>query len=121
MAISTDIEEQTEDNTSSEDLYEVDHKTWIAQKCTEMGFPVAGFAEDIYEDAVIIIPPLFRFDWGKRNPVIGRVLDVRRDYDRVINIVLQIEDGTQVAMTYGNTYPCYFALPEDSEGTFPPQ
>lgn len=99
------------------DLHDVDHDLWVANEARRMGFPVAGTMADLYEDAVILIPGLFKFDWGRNKVKIGRVIHISsgRGYD-VVSFVIQTEDGTQVPCHYGRTYDCFFALPEDSEG-----
>ena len=110
MKISTDLEEPTDEK------YEVDHDVWVAQEARKHGFPIAGTVQDIYEDAVILIPALFKFDWGPKKVKIGRVIHIERELGyQVMSFVIQLEDGTQVPCTYGNGYDCFFALPEDTE------
>jgi len=100
----------------------------IARECTRMGFPVAGFLHEIYEDAVIIIPGTFMFDWKKKKPHLGRVLSVKKktthhyDYDEdesfsngLVEFVLLTAEGLQVSLSWGEGHTVYFALPEDSE------
>jgi hypothetical protein len=115
-----EIQDQTEETVEKEDLYEIDHEIWLAREVNNLGFPVAGFIHEIYLDAVVLIAPLFRFDWGKRNVKVGRVisLDATTHRDDVCHFVLLLEDGTQVPCSYGGTYPCYFALPENTQDLF---
>lgn len=117
MKISTDVQEPTDD------LYDVDDDMWIAKKVAELGFPIAGTVQDLYEDAVICIPPMFKFDWKPNRVKIGRVIHIERDLGyQVMSFVLLMEDGTQVPCSYGISYDCFFALPEDSEGfAMPPK
>ena len=111
MCINTTIIEETED------LYEVNGDRWVSQKAEEHGFPVAGFVGDIYEDAVLLIGPMFKFDWKPAKILIGRVIHVSNTEKEspLVKFVLLTEGGTQIPCTYSNSYPCYFALPEDSE------
>lgn len=114
------IIEQTDETVSTQELYDGDHDVWIAQEAARLGFPVAGFVHDIYEDAVILIGPIFRFDWLKNKIKMGRVIHISQsgpDHS-VWNFVLLMENGTQVPCSYGNTYDCYFALPENTEEVF---
>lgn len=114
------MDTQIIDHTEDDDKFQIDHDVWIAKEVTKMGFPVAGRIKDIYEDAVICIPPLFKFDWNEKRVKVGRVLEVLGDTrsDFPLDFVIQIEDGTQVRCMYGGTYPCYFALPENTEDLF---
>jgi len=114
------IEDQTVENIKSEDLYDVDHGTWVAKEARKLGFPISGFVKDIYEDAVILIGPMFRFDWMKNKIKMGRVIHISQSGPEhsVWCFVLQLEDGTQVPCAYGYTYECYFALPESTENVF---
>lgn len=97
--------------------YEDDGDVWVAKEAERMGFPIAGFARDIYEDAVILVPGLFKFDWTPEKVKIGRVLSVTHHEfeDHPTDFILMLEDGTQVPKTLGTSYPIHFALPEDSE------
>lgn len=117
MKISTDVQEPTDD------LHDDSHDVWVAREARRMGFPIAGTVRDIYEDAVILIGPIFKFDWKPNKVKIGRVIHIEQELGyQVTSFVLQIEDGTQVPCTYGYGYECFFALPEDSEGfAMPPK
>lgn len=93
----------------------------IVEVCSELGFTVAGFVEDIYEDAVICIPPMFEFDLEKCPPICGRVLHIMREYPSIdghfiVRLVLE-QDGTglQIPLTYGKDYHVFFKLPEMAE------
>jgi hypothetical protein len=124
VEINVEIIDQTEDTVPTDELYHIDHDRWIAEQATAMGFPIAGFVGDIYEDAVVMIPPNFRFDWTKGKVKAGRVIRIHRpDHDldeddkfySVIHFVLLTDDGIQIPCSYGHSYNCFFALPEDSE------
>lgn len=108
-----EIVDQTEENTDKEDLYHGDHDLWIATKVAEMGFSIAGFIEEIYEDAVILLPPIFRFDWKKENVLYGRILSIQWN-EFTISFVLLTENGVQVPKTYGPGHNIFFALPENT-------
>lgn len=116
-----DLVVQTQKNfVEHEELYDVNHDVWVGREATRMGFPIAGCIADIYEDAVILIPTIFRFDWSPERVTIGRVLDVTIPNNRhnVYTFVVQIEDGTQITCTYGASFKCFFALPENTEDLF---
>lgn len=70
--------------------------------------------EDIYLDAVILIGPIFRFEWKQSKIKMGRVIHISPSD----GFVLLLEDGTQVPCTYGYGYTCFFALPENTEEVF---
>jgi len=106
---------KTEVKQPKDDLFGVDDDLWVARQAREMGFPIAGTVEDIYEDAVVLIPSIFKYDWGPKKVKIGRVIHISRGHHEVKSFILQTEDGTQVPCHYGVTYDCFFALPEDSE------
>jgi len=114
------IQDQTPEEFSSEELHEIDHDIWVAEAAAQEGFPIAGFVEDIYEDAVVLlIGPMFRFDWLKRKLKMGRVIHISKiSSGGIRSFILLTEDGTQVSCVYGGTYPCYFALPENTEDKF---
>lgn len=126
MTISTTI------NTPTEKQSEFHYSDlFIAEQATAMGFPVAGTFEEIYEDAVILISPIFSNDWAPCKVRLGRVMKVtpppttRGDYDNegfhrpgdhyVVHFILMTEDGLQIQVAGGKDNPVYFALPEDSE------
>jgi len=113
MQIITEITEPSED-----EKYDVDHDIWIGREATRMGFPIAGSIGDIYEDAVILIPGIFVFDWKPGKVKIGRVLKYDVSHGEIAHVVIQIADGTQVVHTVNVVHACYFALPEDTEGMF---
>ena len=101
-------------------------KIELAQIAARMGFPIAGFVKDIYEDAVICIFSSLE----QESDVIGRVLhsntgiravgtNGRSIYDDVImSFVVLTKDGIQVPHAYGNYHPCYFALPENTKNNY---
>jgi len=91
-----------------------DSDNWMAEEAARMGFPVAGFMKEIYEDAVILIPPLFRFDWSPGKVAIGRVIHIQ-ERGQVWTFVLCDKNGIQSTRMFGKAYPVHFALPEDSE------
>lgn len=114
-----DIIDQTKENVPNEELYHLNHSTWIAQEATRLGFPVAGFMHEVYPDAVILIPPMFRFDWKKKRVVVGRVLEIWQDQEGgPTRLILINEDGIQSTHMYGESYPVHFALPETTEDKF---
>lgn len=90
---------------------------WMATEARKMGFPVAGTIGEIYEDAVILMRPMFVGDWTEAGVNMGRVLHISES-DGVVDFVLETKDGVQVPLAYGRTWKCHFALPEDSEEAF---
>ncbi len=111
MKVHTEIGEYT-------DVYDINHEQWVGREAALLGYPIAGTIGDLYEDAVILIPGLFQFDWKKGKVMLGRVLHIRRNGHEVRTFVIMDKDGVQFTCSYGNTYPCYFALPEYSENVF---
>ena len=102
-------------------LYKIDHDYWIAQEAFRLGFAIGGFVCDIYENAVILLPPIFRYDWSQKRVKVGRVITVNPithlDYP-ILSFVLLYEDGTQVPMTLGIDNVCFFALPDSDVAKF---
>jgi len=112
------IDQQTLD-LDPNDLYHIDHQLWIAQEAAKLGFPIAGFVGEIYQDAVVLIPPTFRFDWKPGRVLTGRVLAMHHEErNATTNFILITENGTQVPKVYGRGHACFFALPEDTENKF---
>jgi hypothetical protein len=85
-----------------------------------LGYTVAGFAEEIYEDAHIFIGPMFGFDLEKpEKHLYGRVLSVNSKYQSydesdhyVVHFVLELPNGKQAPLAYGKGFPVFFMLPE---------
>lgn len=91
--------------------------TIVAEYCDALGYTVAGFAEDIYEDAYICIPPLITAEFHAKGVTCGRVLSCDRGGDHhdrnIIYFVLELEQTkVQVPIAYGKGYPIFFMLPE---------
>lgn len=96
----------------------------VAEFCSQLGYDVAGFAEEIYADAYICIPPLFRYQTETCGVITGRVLSVNTkniSYDEdnlptdhyVVHFVLEQEQTKiQIPCAYGKGYPVFFMLPE---------
>lgn len=112
MAISFDVIDQT----NASDNHDEKPAVWIAREAKRMGFPVAGQVKDLYEDAVVLIPPFFKTDWTPKKVVIGRVLTILGDRRSAfpLGFVVLTNEGVQVTLTYGVGYPVYFALPENT-------
>lgn len=111
---------QTEESFQTDELYHINHEEWIAREAAKLGFPIAGFIEDIYEDAVILFGPTFRFDWTAKKVKMGRVIHISKTeyFEGPVNFVLIMEDGTQVPYMYGRSHDCFFALPENTTNVF---
>lgn len=98
---------------------EEDPTVFTAKRANRLGFPVAGWVRDLYEDAVVLVAPSTNDLHIEDNELImGRVLTVLRGPNNVYHFVLLNSDGIQVTYKYGPTWICYFALPEDTETKF---
>lgn len=94
--------------------------TAVVNYVHNLGYTVAGFVEEIYEDAHVFIGPMFGFDLDKpEKHFYGRVLSVNSKYysedepdHYVVHFVLELPDGKQAPLAYGKGFPVFFMLPE---------
>lgn len=84
---------------------------------TKTEFPIAGFAKDIYEDAVIFLPARPVLISIGEVDLIGRVIHVSR-LAPTVDFVILLEDGTQQSVRRDLGATCRFALPENTEDKF---
>lgn len=84
-----------------------------AREADQLGFPIAGFMTDLYEDAVVFIPSPSQ----NEGPIKGRILHEFKAFGNVSFVIL-LEDGTQVSLNKSENWHCYFALPENTKNRF---
>jgi hypothetical protein len=92
--------------------------TIVAEYCNTIGYEVAGFAEEIYEDAhVCIVPNGFYAPFDFTKLIRGRVLNFTRSTNQhdpnTIYLVLELEEsGVQTTLDFYGKTPVFFMLPE---------
>lgn len=101
----------------SDEMYNYEHNMFVAEQAAAHGYPIAGGIGEAYLDAVIMIPPIFSFDWKKEKIIMGRVLHITRNGE-IVHLVIQVASRAQVRYTGNRANTCYFALPENSENAF---
>lgn len=113
------VDQSVQSLTDVSDDFNLDHDAHNGIKMTELGFPIAGHIRDLYLDAVICIPPMFKWQYAERELVMGRVLHINDPGLGVpVEFVLIDADGIQSSRIFGHSYHCFFALPENTEDKF---